>query len=382
MNSHASSPAEAAHPHPDWLRGSRPLVFLKDMLLTREEASSLAQHPGREALAAPVAGPSLATGLGPMLRSRRHAVGEAGLPSSTAQPAEIEFLEASLAGALGLTGALPWAAWAALADGLRPASGETWATLWPGRLAMTPSQVSLSFPGPHHPLSAQAMTALGLGLGEVLGPDSQVMTGRSGQLYLRSRVSLDLRTAHPDLVAGRHLPSFEPEGAGAATWRRASHAVQMRWHGLPDAAGVDSLWIWGAGVLPAVTAPPAQVSTDPAGRTSESAGGSAATPLPHSAPLWLQGLCTALSEQGHRPLVRWLDPALALVDRPALAWWQAMAEALANTPPRGLAGVLATDGGLAGSSTCAPVEASAGWPSGGTDWWERLPAAVRRAWRP
>jgi len=157
---------------------------------------------------------------------------------------------ASQCGAKATT--FPWAALLAEQDGLCPTPDEVWLVLTPGALAMTPQQVGLRFPLRRLILPPPAVDALTTELAHL----GRVTAGGSGQLYLRMASGTDaddfeLITAHPSVLAGQHLPDFEPRGRSARAWRHATHRVQMAWHALSEQLDapltVDTLWAWGAG---------------------------------------------------------------------------------------------------------------------------------------
>ncbi|MGA0187129.1 MAG: hypothetical protein ACO3JE_03145 [Burkholderiaceae bacterium] len=148
--------------------------------------------------------------------------------------------------------AFPWAALLAEQDGLCPTPDEVWLVLTPGALAMTPQQVGLRFPLEPLVLPTPAVDALATELGHI----GEVISSESGQLYLRMASDtgaddFELITAHPSILAGQHLPDFEPRGHSARAWRHATHRVQMAWHALSEQLdtplAVDTLWAWGAG---------------------------------------------------------------------------------------------------------------------------------------
>ena len=83
--------------------------------------------------------------------------------------------------------------------------------------------------------------------------------GASGHGYLRLRTLPRLVTSPPSAAAGRG--NLLPSGADAGRWLRLINEAQMLLHALPlnarrEAAGrprLNSLWLWGAGSLPAAT---------------------------------------------------------------------------------------------------------------------------------
>lgn len=86
----------------------------------------------------------------------------------------------------------------------------------------------------------------------------QLQAGRSGRWYLRGDRQQDLDTTPLSWLRGRSVAGFLPQGRDAPDWRRRCNEIQMLMHahpvnrrraeqGLPL---VNSLWIWGGGVLP------------------------------------------------------------------------------------------------------------------------------------
>lgn len=85
------------------------------------------------------------------------------------------------------------------------------------------------------------------------------LAGRDGHWYLRCDSAPAIRTHAPGQAAGRDIQAFLPDGADAGYWRQLSNEIQMLLHAHPvnakrEADGYlpcNSLWFWGAGVLPA-----------------------------------------------------------------------------------------------------------------------------------
>lgn len=206
-----------------------------------------------------------------------------------------------LAACLGQTAdALPWASWAAQADGLNPDPQSHWAFLTTGHLQMTPQQVRLlPCPSPSDPDWQQALEA---GLREGFECASEALSlhrGHSGQLYLQAKppiAPLPLQSMHPALLMDHHLPDALPEGEGARIWRKASQLACMltydwsRDHGYPDA-----LWLWGPCEGGQVMEPSQMKTGD------DSPDGLA------NAPLWLSGFHQAWSHALGRaaPRIHW-----------------------------------------------------------------------------
>jgi hypothetical protein len=122
--------------------------------------------------------------------------------------------------------------------------------------------------------------------GEFLAPHPQ-------RWYLRAKRAPRIVTHSPAAVAGRTLEPFLPKGDEARDWRRLINEAQVLLHNHPlnaarEADGrmtANSLWPWGAGVLPAgAVAPAPQVLADhPLARGLARRAGVPAAPLPQKA---------------------------------------------------------------------------------------------------
>ena len=157
----------------------------------------------------------------------------------------------------------------------------------------------------------------------------QLESGQAGRWYLRCPRPLSVITYDPDAVAGGSVLEFMPSGADAGQLKRLMNEVQMLFHThavnrLREEAGrppINSLWLWGGGVLPEWRAvPPRQVW--------------AATPLLRGLALWsgiqpesLPESGTGLSGTGVFDLTgqdpeeldyRWFAPLLSALQRGAL----------------------------------------------------------------
>ncbi|NCA16677.1 MAG: hypothetical protein EBS90_06480 [Betaproteobacteria bacterium] len=319
----------------------RPLLLIDHGLIHADEAQALkerqsqvmGQSPAIDALARKLAG------------CTRHVIEGDRLPDEAVQPALLHFLnqELRLAHPDWLDG-LPWAALSALADGLSPWPGEGWATLYLGELLISPTQVGFALQATQErsqQLSPPRLRALREGLQEGLGdPEACALQGRSGGLYLRTSRPLQLSCAHPRLIEGLHLPSFEPQGPDAARWRRASHIVQMLWHQENNAAHAapQILWAWGAGAgLPAACLK--TLKETPHGMKDM-----------EDAPLWLIGLIKALTALGLPPDIHYRTFLPSGDSDPAREWWQDWAkwarelEEIAARSPRGAWKLVVTQG--------------------------------------
>lgn len=87
---------------------------------------------------------------------------------------------------------------------------------------------------------------------------------RPTRWYLRAPAAQAVRTHPPSTVVGANLDEFLPYGQDGDRWRRLLNAVQMALHASPVNAQrerrgelpVNSVWLWGAGALPAAPAAP------------------------------------------------------------------------------------------------------------------------------
>ena len=85
--------------------------------------------------------------------------------------------------------------------------------------------------------------------------------------YIGCPRASDLRAVTPDRVAGRNVDAFMPEGDDARGWRAWLNEVQMLLHDAPvntdrerrGALPVNSVWLWGGGQCPSVSAGPDRV---------------------------------------------------------------------------------------------------------------------------
>lgn len=88
--------------------------------------------------------------------------------------------------------------------------------------------------------------------------------------YIGCPRSSDLRAVTLDRVAGRNVDAFMPEGRDAQAWRAWLNELQMLLHDAPvntarersGAFPVNSVWVWGGGPCPGVTAGPERVYAD------------------------------------------------------------------------------------------------------------------------
>lgn len=140
--------------------------------------------------------------------------------------------------------------------------------------------------------------------------------------YLRLETPPNLITTPLTAVIGHDIQPYLPRGADELLWHKRLNEIQMLLHGLDVNQGlerqghapINSLWLWGGGVLPPVLRPAgiAVWSHDLLLRGLALAHHDAAAPVPHTAHAWLDG---APREGRH----------LVEFDTPLHAWSQAMA---------------------------------------------------------
>lgn len=105
----------------------------------------------------------------------------------------------------------------------------------------------------------QELDSLAAGFAALYGGDGwnlEVTAGGRG--YLRAPRPLDLATWEPETAAGRAVMDYMPTGEDAPMLRRLVNESQMLFHTDPvnrarEEAGrplINSLWLWGGGVLP------------------------------------------------------------------------------------------------------------------------------------
>jgi len=149
--------------------------------------------------------------------------------------------------------------------------------------------------------------------------------------YLRSPQPLRIRSQPPETAVGRGIDPLLPQGEDAMQLHRWSNEIQMLLHDHPvnrqrEARGepaVNSLWLWGAGTLPADDRPSvASVwADDPLARGLARASALPVHATPASAPDWLAAAA------GGEDLV--VIDALAVASRRSdTADWEAHARAL------------------------------------------------------
>lgn len=146
---------------------------------------------------------------------------------------------------------------------------------------------------------------------------------QAGRWYVRLDAVPDLQTTPLPAVLGRAIESMLPRGGDAMRWHARLNEMQMLLHEHPvnlaleqgGALPVNSLWLWGGGVLPAGLLPKSvQVWADSVlAHGLAQAHGADALPLPPSAHDWL-----VAAAPGQHLVV--LDPASGADQAPA--WMQ------------------------------------------------------------
>jgi hypothetical protein len=159
---------------------------------------------------------------------------------------------------LDLDQELPLAAIGLAGDG-GAAAGRIWLRADPVHLHAQGTELYLTR-GAELAIQAHEADAMVAALNELFSSDGLRFDARHPhQWYLALDHAPKLRTTPLELVHGRSIGPLLPAGDDAAWWQQRISEAQMLLHGLPvnearEARGdapVNSLWIWGAGALPA-----------------------------------------------------------------------------------------------------------------------------------
>jgi len=257
-----SSTLPAADALADCLRANGQVLVVDSGLMTADQASRLARH-----LPASLS-PEVVSALG--LLDRLHGEDLADPwqnPDAVVQPGALRAYEAALrrprtpVWTLPQEDTFPWAAWAALADGLQPAPGEHWMQLLPCRIGLSAQAVGLIPLPPNTFTPAQVQTMASL----VAQWPATLVQSASGAVFLRSEEPFGLAASAPEMLMGLHLAHHPPIGPRSRDWRQLSNEIQMAFHLLTEAQDDASLaqtpWPWGAGCLPLNTQTPPPMPT-------------------------------------------------------------------------------------------------------------------------
>lgn len=204
-----------------------------------------------------------------------------------------------------------------------------WLCAYPVHLAPDRDQLVL-MTEPFLGVESQEAAALSAAFNDLYGAEGwQLEATRMARWYLRCPRPLSVVTHDPDVVAGGGVLEFMPSGDDADELKRLTNELQMLFHThavnrLREEAGrppINSLWLWGGGVLPERRAVPPRQTW-------------AATPLLRGLALWsgvqpesLPESWTRLSGNGvvdltgHDPEeleYRWFAPLLSSLQRGAL----------------------------------------------------------------
>ena len=148
----------------------------------------------------------------------------------------------------------PAAALRLLGEGGNPGQ-DIWICVDPVHLQFQQGRPSLR--GGSLDITADEMQQLATTLAPLFAELGEFRCGVPGHAYLKLRALPKLQTPPPSAAIGRSHPL--PGGPEAAQWRRLGNEAQMLLHALPlnaqrETAGlptINSLWFWGAGILPA-----------------------------------------------------------------------------------------------------------------------------------
>lgn len=205
-------------------------------------------------------------------------------------------LEADLCRRFGVSsqeGGLPSAALAWLGEGCKPA-GRYWLRADPVHFALLRDSFALTR---IDDLSQETADALvGVLQTHFASEGLYIHAPHPLRWYLTCTMQPQLHTRSPELVFGRDVRGWLPEGADAGIWHRYLNEIQMLLHDHPaniaresrGALPVNSVWLHGGGVLPEVAPRPTWHiwSTLPLPRGLAQASGAACHDAPVDAPTW------------------------------------------------------------------------------------------------
>lgn len=194
-----------------------------------------------------------------------------------------------IAAAFGLpAGEAPWGALRLLGDGGDP-GGDCWLCADPAHLRF--ARDMLVIVGEREiGLDAQESARLVGMLDRELAGTGRFSATAPARWYLRAAAAPDIRTQPLERVMGRPLDAYLPEGPDAKAWCALLNEAQVLLHNDPvnverEAAGrptANTVWLWGAGRLPAGLARPGAtlLADDPLARGAALAAKMSAGALP------------------------------------------------------------------------------------------------------
>lgn len=175
-------------------------------------------------------------------------------------------LEACLLQRFGLGGTLPVASFSLLADGGTPI-GKYWLRADPVHLQAQRDQLVL-VDGSLLSITAAEASTLGATLNQHFAQDNlHFVLAHPARWYIALDAAPALVTQPLSAVAGKGINSFLPSGAEGLRWNQIATEIQMLLHAHPvnlaretqGQAPINSVWFWGGGVYPSLTAPPAVI---------------------------------------------------------------------------------------------------------------------------
>ena len=138
-------------------------------------------------------------------------------------------------------------------------------------------------------LSQQEADALAASIGQHFGNDLRVLPLHPTRWYLHVALAPDVRTTPLSVASGRDIQPLQPQGEDARRLRSVLNELQMLLFEHPvnlarEARGelpVNSVWLWGGGIAPAVPARKTAIfAQDATARALGAFCGSAVHPLP------------------------------------------------------------------------------------------------------
>lgn len=163
---------------------------------------------------------------------------------------------------------LPIGALRLLGEGIDPGK-DAWLCADPVHLRFSRNTLVIDAAGPD--LAIEEAAPLVAALNEHLGEFGEFLAPHPRRWYLRAKRTPRIVTHSLSAVTGRTLEPFLPQGEDARDWRRLINEAQVLLHNHPvnaarEAEGrpaANSLWPWGAGILPdAAKAPAPHVHAD------------------------------------------------------------------------------------------------------------------------